>query len=401
MRLLGVIALAALTHAALAAGPTEWVPRLLSAEEAAEGFYPLFNGENLDGWSIRGDNHRAYAAQDGNLAITGQGNGGWMFTERAFANFVLRLEYKLDAAGGNSGIALRAAADGEPSITGVEIQVVAPIAPSVESSGAIFGAVPPQAQADKPAGEWNAMEIVCDGARVQTTLNGQMLYDVNLDSFDRPTADGAPLKDRMREGFIALQDHAEHVEFRNVRIKPLPGGPGWQPLFNGADLTGWKVVNAPAWSVTPEGLLRFDGSGQTWTEQSILHTETWYGDFELRLSARTGDKANSGVFLRSVMGTPPALAYEAQINHHDPVFFTGALFDQAPATELRAADNHWFQMHITADGPKVSVAVNGKTVVVFDSPKHAGNESGVIALQGREPGSIVEFKNIEIRPIAH
>lgn len=400
MRLLGVIALAACCNVTLAAGPAEWVPRLLSAEEAAEGFYPLFNGDNLDGWNIRGDNHRAYAAQDGNLVITGQGNGGWMFTERAYANFVLRFEYMVPAEGGNSGVAIRATESGNPSFTGMEVQILGPTDPTFSSSGAIYAAVTPQVKADKPAGEWNALEILCDGPRIQATLNGQILYDIDIDTYDSPDKENTPLHGRAREGFIAIQDRGDVVSFRNLRIKPLPGGPGWQPLFNGADLSGWTVLNDPAWSVTSEGLLRVDGQGATWSaEQSMLRTDGTYGNFELRLAARTAANANSGVFFRGNVEAPWPMVYEAQINNHDPIFFTGAIFDQAPATELRAADDHWFHMIVTAIGPNMNVTVNGKVVAEFESPKHAGNETGFIGLQGHDPNSVVEFKNIEIRTL--
>jgi hypothetical protein len=396
MRLLAAIMVAVSMDVAFAAGPAQWVPPLLSAEEAAEGFFPLFNGETLDGWTIRGDNHRAYAAQGGHLLITGQGNGGWMFTDRPYANFVLRLEYKLHPEGGNSGVAVRATPTGNPSFSGMEIQVVAPAPPSVSSAGALLAAVAPQVQADKPAGEWNAMEIVCDGPRVQTTLNGQVLYDINIDTYDSPDKENTPLPERAREGFIAIQDHADHVEFRNIRIKPLPGGPDWQPLFNGNDLAGWNIIGEPVWHVTPEGLLRAETTAGV---HSLLRTDGAYGNFELKLSARTGDNANSGVFFRSRGDEPSPAVYEAQINNHDAVFFTGAIFDQAPATELRAADHHWFHMHVIANGPEISVAVNGAQVVEYTSPKHEGHETGWIALQARDPASSIEFKNVEIRPL--
>src|SRR5690606_16518982 len=119
-----------------------------------------------------------------------------------------------------------------------EVQILGPTEPTFSSSGAIYAAVTPQVQADKPAGEWNTMEILCDGPRIQTTLNGQVLYEINVDAYDSPDKENAPLSERAREGFIAIQDRGDAVAFRNMRIKPLPGGPGWQPLFNGTDFTG-------------------------------------------------------------------------------------------------------------------------------------------------------------------
>ncbi len=83
-----------------------------------------------------------------------------------------------------------------------------------QTTGSIYVQVPPLVNAGKPAGEWNTLEITCNGPQVKAVLNGQTVQDTNLDQNEE-------LRDRLREGFIGLQDHGTPVAFRNIRIKKL------------------------------------------------------------------------------------------------------------------------------------------------------------------------------------
>jgi hypothetical protein len=402
--LLAALLVAPLT--ALAEDPPgpDWVPGLLAPEEAAEGFYPLFNGKDLDGWWIRGKNKEAFAARDGMLVLTGTGGGDWIFTDREYENFILRIEYRLPPEGGNSGIGIRARSRGNPAFTGMEVQVYTPgKGEPYQYAGALYSTVAPEVQADNPAGEWNALEIMCDGPRIRTVMNGKQLYDIKTTDYTEEKDWQKPLTNRVKRGHIALQDHGDGgIAYRNIRIKPLPGGEGWRPLLNGKDLTGWKVVGDAQWSVLEGGVLRVNGEGMT--GRSELRTLEEFGDFEMSLSIRPhkkegGSGANSGVFFRGTGDAPWPRTYEAQCDNHDPRQFTGAIWDQVPASELRAMDECWFHMHIIADGPHIQVAINGKTVVDYMSKKHKKCPRGWISLQGHDPKSIVDFKDIEIKPI--
>ena len=384
--------------AAVAQGPVgpDWTPRLLTPAEAAEGFFPLFNGADLDGWRISGANKNAFTAKDEMLVATGEGGGGWVFTTRMYENFVLRYEYRLPEQGGNSGVAVRATAAGNPAFTGMEIQILTPEeAPRLGSSGALYASVVPAVAADRPAGQWNEVEVLCDGPRIRTVMNGEDLYDVDVNTYDSPDKEHAPLKERAKIGYIALQDYGDYVEFRKVRLKPLPGGEGWRPLFNGKDLDGWRVIGESKWVVDEGGVLRVDNTAMTGC--SALRTVEEFADFELRLSVKPHDHANSGVFFRCRGDDPWPRTYEAQVDNHDPKQFTGAIWDQVPASELRAMDDCWLQLHVVARGPSIQVAVNGKTVVDYLSSKHRHCPSGWICLQGHDPNSVVEFKDVEIK----
>src|SRR4051812_36195596 len=63
------------------------------------GFVPLFDGKSLAGWTRFGGKDAAWAVDDGRLVSVGEG-GGWLGTTREYADFILRLEFRL-APGAN------------------------------------------------------------------------------------------------------------------------------------------------------------------------------------------------------------------------------------------------------------------------------------------------------------
>src|SRR5947209_17914656 len=92
-------------------------------QEPPKGFEPLFNGKDLTGWKVnKGGKMDVWGAENGLLFVKGKG-GGWLMTEKEYADFELRLEYKLPSKG-NSGVALRNPMDGDPAYKGMEIQIL-------------------------------------------------------------------------------------------------------------------------------------------------------------------------------------------------------------------------------------------------------------------------------------
>lgn len=193
-----------------------WTPdnSVLSEEERAEGFIALFNGRNLDGWYVTGDNENGFAVKDGVIEWVEKGASA-LRTVRRYDNFILRLEYRIEE-GGNSGVHLRAPRGGRASRIGFEVQILGDHGEPIkkDSTGAIYDQVAPYFNASLPAWEWNTYEIVCDGSHVKVTLNGYVVQDIDFGSRDE-------LKYRLREGFIHLTDHGNEVSYRNVRLKPL------------------------------------------------------------------------------------------------------------------------------------------------------------------------------------
>jgi hypothetical protein len=192
----------------------------LSPEEAREGFVSLFDGKTLKGW--RGD-VKGYAVVDGTMVCKPGGN---LFTEKQYANFVLRFEFKLPP-GGNNGVGIRTPAEGNPAYVGMEIQILddghekyKDIHPW-QAHGSIYGVVPAKRGFLKPVGQWNQEEIRAEGGRIRVTLNGTVILDADISKIEK-TADGHehPGLHNAR-GHIGWLGHGDPVAFRNVRIKEL------------------------------------------------------------------------------------------------------------------------------------------------------------------------------------
>jgi hypothetical protein len=189
----------------------------------------LFASGDLTGWveeqhdffKKKHPNASTWSVKEGIVSCDGSlGNCGFLRLDRKLTDFTLRLEYRMSPEC-NSGVCIRVPApynglpdETLPSKTGYEVQILddAGAGPSLYSTGALYGAVPPEANAARPAGEWNEMEIVCRGPRIRVTLNGRVVQDVDQ------TELGA-IKDRKRTGYLMLQNHGHATDFRNLRLK--------------------------------------------------------------------------------------------------------------------------------------------------------------------------------------
>jgi hypothetical protein len=190
------------------------------------GFTALFNGKDLTGWKVYNGKLSAWGAdpKEGLLFVKG-GGGGWLMTEKEYADFELTLEYKVPV-NGNSGVALRAPLRGHTSKDGMEIQILDDNGPAYKKlkpwqyTGSIYGVVPPSKRVTRPAGKWNRMRIVARGRRVSVEVNGTKVVDANLDDYKEKHAKEHPGILR-RKGHLGLQSHDGRVEFRSLFVKPL------------------------------------------------------------------------------------------------------------------------------------------------------------------------------------
>lgn len=191
------------------------------AKKFEAGFVSIFNGNDLSGWHMMGP--QTWSAKDGIMSCSGGGHG-WIRTDAQYEDFVVRLEYKF-GAGGNSGVFLRSAKDGDPSYTGMQIQTYDDFgkAPAVIGSGALVDAVPPRVVASKPADEWNQMQIACIGSMVTVWLNGVRVLRVDLNDpvLNAGLKANAKLNNRNKIGYIGLQNHNMPVYYRNISIRKV------------------------------------------------------------------------------------------------------------------------------------------------------------------------------------
>jgi hypothetical protein len=189
-------------------------------KEAKEGFVGLFDGKTLNGWI--GDLKGCHV-EDGTLVS----EHGSQYTEKEYANFVFRFEFKLPPAG-NNGIGIRTPPKGDAAYAGMEIQILDDGHPDYkdikpwQAHGSIYGIVPAKRGFLKPAGEWNREEITADGGQIKVKLNGRVIVEADisktttsLDGHDHPGLHNA-------KGHVAILGHTGPVAFRNTRIKTLP-----------------------------------------------------------------------------------------------------------------------------------------------------------------------------------
>ena len=196
-----------------------------TSEAEPEGYESLFNGRDLAGWILRRANRRGYVIEDGLLVSPADG-GGYLFTEKEYADFSLRFEFRL-SKGANNGVAIRCPLlDRRPAYDGIEIQILdnvgypKPLRPA-QYHGSIYDVVPAKRGALKPAGQWNAEEILCRGPRITVIVNEMVVLDANLDEITDPEIRKKHPGLARTSGHVGLLGHGSRVEFRNIRIKPL------------------------------------------------------------------------------------------------------------------------------------------------------------------------------------
>ena len=194
----------------------------------AEGFVPLFNGKDLTGWTYgRGKKAGAgYQVENGVLFCTAR-DGGNLYTEKEYADFILRFDFKLEP-NSNNGVGIRTPTEGDAAYVGMEIQVIDDDGPQYKDQiqpwqyhGSIYHVVPAKRGHLRSTGEWNSQEIAAKGRQITVKLNGQTIVDANLDDVKDPETLKKHPGLKNQKGHIGLLGHGTRVEFRNIRIKEL------------------------------------------------------------------------------------------------------------------------------------------------------------------------------------
>jgi hypothetical protein len=357
-----ILLLAPFAPHALAADVPKPKPNTLTPKEVAEGWILLFDGETTTGWEVEGE----ASVKDGVLIV-----GGARAAKASLATW-LSSYY---------------------------------VAAEIDWDGK-----------ERPALRVGLLVTLARGrtrsefARVETTASGKAAAGTSPVVVETPAGTS--------------------VRLQNVKARPKD----LQPLFNATDLTGWKKYTADGkrvkteFSVTEQGWLHLkNGPGD-------LQTEGRYDDFVLQLECRTnGKQLNSGVFFRCIPGDYQN-GYEAQIHNgfdadkpkeytveeYDPKtnelkerkkvksaatdYGTGAIYRRVPARRQAAKDNEWFTMTVAARGRHIATWVNGVQTVDWtdnrplnDNPRNGCRlEKGGISLQGHDPTTDIDFRNIRI-----
>lgn len=178
---------------------------------------------------------------------------------------------------------------------------------------------------------------------------------------------------------------------------------GFRPLFNGKDLTGWKLRNPsgrPSWKVEDGLLINTVRKGEHGTD---LVTEEKFWNFTVRYEYKVPPDANSGFYLRG--------RHEIQIlddyNSGQPSLGgNGAIYNHTAVAKFASKKaGEWQTVEATIIGHKITVSLNG--VKVHDNVEcdrstgseidNRVNEPGPIFLQG-DHGSVT-FRNLRIKTL--
>jgi hypothetical protein len=191
-----------------------------TAAGAEEGFVPLFNGKDLEGWEV--DTPGLWSVKGG--MIVGKHNGlkwnDFLRTKKHYENFILKLEFRLVKGVGNSGIQFRSKpVPDSHEVEGYQADI------GEKYWGALYDesrrkkvlvGPPEEVLANLKKDAWNEYVIRAEGWRIKLELNGIQTVDFLETDTHIP-----------RTGFIALQVHSGpgiEVQFRNLRIRELPPG---------------------------------------------------------------------------------------------------------------------------------------------------------------------------------
>jgi len=195
---------------------------------AGDGFVRLFDGKTLDDWTIVNRKGPGYVVEGGKIVCPKHGGGNIFYKRREFANFVLRLEYRMEP-GGNNGVGIRAPLEGRISQVGMEIQILDDDSPrykgklrAYQYNGSVYGVFAAQGGKPKPPWKWNKMEIRAEGRRVQVKVNGRTVVDGDLGTVNDPKVLAAHPGIARAGGYVGFLGHDTNVEFRRIEIKELP-----------------------------------------------------------------------------------------------------------------------------------------------------------------------------------
>jgi hypothetical protein len=185
---------------------------------------------------------------------------------------------------------------------------------------------------------------------------------------------------------------------------------GWVQLFNGKDLTGWKVIGPERWSVDDGTILGEGINGK----DGFLKTEKTYKDFHAFLRFKCETPNNSGFFYHSDIEEDISKIRFIQVeisstigghtaglhgDHTPETKGRGWIVWPAPELETVVRPFDWNEMRVIVEGKRVRTFLNGVQMIDFTFP-NARNTDGIIALQ-IHPGkpSRIRFKDIWIRDL--
>lgn len=174
-------------------------------------------------------------------------------------------------------------------------------------------------------------------------------------------------------------------------------------LFNGKDLTGWKIYGTEKWFVQDGLLICESGPDKGY---GYLATEKFYKNFDLTVEFLQEANGNSGVFFRSTIEGTKIAGWQCEVapQGHD----TGGIYESYGRGWLKQIEDEkenilkvgqWNKLRIKVVGDKVQTWLNGQPMVDFSDEK-IGKADGSIALQIHDGGGIrVKWRKLIVQEL--
>jgi hypothetical protein len=180
-------------------------------------------------------------------------------------------------------------------------------------------------------------------------------------------------------------------------------------LFDGKTFTGWKKNQNPETFTIENGTIKVAGPVSHLFYDGPV-SDHKFKNFEFKAQVMTKPGANSGIYFHTAFQQEgfPGKGYEVQVNNsHSDWRRTGSLYAVQDVKETYVKDNEWYEEYIMVKDKNVTIKINGKTVVEYTEPDNVGKENiggraisdGTFALQGHDPGSVIYYKDIKVRPL--
>jgi hypothetical protein len=192
----------------------------------------------------------------------------------------------------------------------------------------------------------------------------------------------------------------------------------WIELFDGQTLTGWQASeNTDSWKIEDGAIVtRGSRSHLFYSGDAEGHN---FKNFEFMADVKTSPGANSGIYLHTEFQESgwPSKGYECQVINSNPPSapgdyvehkMTGSLYAIRNVWKSSVPDNEWFTYRIIVEGKTIRTYINDVPMVDYTEPEDLYRaegmqdrmlSSGTFALQCHDPGSVVYYKNIRVRPL--
>ncbi|MBM3881536.1 MAG: DUF1080 domain-containing protein [Verrucomicrobia bacterium] len=207
----------------------------------------------------------------------------------------------------------------------------------------------------------------------------------------------------------------QRAEFTGKWIPPLPPKPDLTQvrfgeavvLFNGKDLTGWRLVEpraANGWSAQDGSLINrpVQEEGKPRKHYGNLRTEREFEDFNLTLEVNVPKRGNSGIYLRGIYEIQVSDSHGRPLDSHN----MGGVYSRiAPSVNAEKPAGEWQTFDITLVDRHVTVILNGRKII--DNQPLLGCTGGALWSDPFRPGPIylqgdheaVDYRNIVLRPV--